>query len=270
MQKFQWGFIGSPVAMVVTINLETLLLYFYVVLIDGHQCWSGFSRQALKNWGPMVRLAFPGLVMVQAELFGYELLTLLSSYFSNTHLAAQSVVSVVCLVAWLIPFSVSVAAGTRIGNLIGAIKPQSAKIATAVSLGLACCSGTFLGTLIGSLRYQLPKGFTSDPAVIELAAKVLPIAAGFQIFDSLAAICHGILRGLGKQKIGGIVGLVSWYVVGMPISLGTAFGLHWDLYGMWFGTAVALFVSAAAEGLVIWTTSWEKVIEQAIKRNSID
>ncbi|MCJ1356021.1 MAG: hypothetical protein MMC33_006015 [Icmadophila ericetorum] len=268
--KFQWGFIGSPIAMVVTINLEAFLLCLYVVLINGHQCWSGFSRQALKNWGPMIRLALPGLIMVQAELFGFELLTLLSSYFSNTHLAAQSVVSTIALVAWLIPFSISVAAGTRIGNLIGAIKPQSAKIAAAVSLGLACCSGTVLGTLIGSLRYQLPKIFTGDPDVIALAATVLPIVAAYQIFDSLAAICHGILRGLGRQKIGGIVGLVSWYVVGMPISLATGFGLGWELHGMWFGTAIALVLSTTVEALVIWKTSWQKVIEQAVKRNSID
>ena len=256
--------------MVVTINLEAFLLCLYVVLINGHQCWRGFSRQALKTWGPMIRLALPGLIMVQAELFGFELLTLLSSYFSNTHLAAQSVVSTIALVAWLIPFSISVAAGTRIGNLIGAIKPQSAKIAAAVSLGLACCSGTVLGTLIGSLRYQLPKIFTGDPDVIALAATVLPIVAAYQIFDSLAAICHGILRGLGRQKIGGIVGLVSWYVVGMPISLATGFGLGWELHGMWFGTAIALVLSTTVEALVIWKTSWQKVIEQAVKRNSID
>ena len=28
--------------------------------------------------------------------------------------------------------------------------------------------------------------------------------------------------------------------VAMPISLGTAFGLHWNLYGLWTGVAIAL------------------------------
>lgn len=41
----------------------------------------------------MIRLALPGLVMVEAECLAFEILTLAASYFSTTHLAAQSVLS---------------------------------------------------------------------------------------------------------------------------------------------------------------------------------
>jgi len=37
----------------------------------------------------MVRLALPGLLMVEAECLAFEILTLAASYFGTSHLAAQ-------------------------------------------------------------------------------------------------------------------------------------------------------------------------------------
>jgi MATE family multidrug resistance protein len=34
--------------------------------------------------------------------------------------------------------------------------------------------------------------------------------------------------------------LFCYYVIAMPISFGTAFGLGWELYGLWSGVALAL------------------------------
>ena len=94
--------------------------------------------------------------------------------------------------------------------------------------------------LLSSLRNIIPQLFTDDQDVINLVAKVLPICAAFQLFDSLAANCNGLLRGLGRQEIGGWVNLFCYYVIAMPISLGTAFGLNWGLEGLWTGVALAL------------------------------
>jgi MATE family multidrug resistance protein len=89
--KFQWGYIGAPIAVAVTDNLLPLLLFLYVYFVDGKQCWNGFTTKAFHNWSPMIKLALPGLLMVEAEFLAFEILTLAASYFSTTHLAAQSI-----------------------------------------------------------------------------------------------------------------------------------------------------------------------------------
>lgn len=48
---FGWGFIGAPIAVVLTENLMAVLLFLYVWLIDGSQCWGGFTKRAFSNWG---------------------------------------------------------------------------------------------------------------------------------------------------------------------------------------------------------------------------
>ena len=87
--------------------------------------------------------------------------------------------------------------------------------------------------LLSTLRDWIPRLFTPDEEVIELVARLLPLCAAFQLFDALAANCNGILRGLGRQEIGGYVGLFAYYVVGIPISFGTGFGAGWGLWGLW-------------------------------------
>tara|TARA_R110002060_G_scaffold26981_3_gene36633 strand:+ start:882 stop:1175 length:294 start_codon:yes stop_codon:yes gene_type:complete len=80
----------------------------------------------------MIKLALPGLLMVEAEYLAFEILTLAASYFGTTHLAAQSVLSTITAMTFQIPFSTSIAASTRIANLIGATLSDAAKTSAKV------------------------------------------------------------------------------------------------------------------------------------------
>ena len=80
----------------------------------------------------MIRLALPGLVMVLAEYLAFEILTLAASYLSTTHLAAQSILSTITAITFQIPFSTSIAASTRVANLIGATLSDAAKTSARV------------------------------------------------------------------------------------------------------------------------------------------
>ncbi|MCJ1251853.1 hypothetical protein MMC30_009091 [Trapelia coarctata] len=265
--QFGWGFIGAPTAVAVTDNLLPILLALYVRFVAGSNCWPGFTKRAFQNWGPMIRLALPGLVMVEAEMLAFEVLTLASSYFGTTMLAAQSVLTTAASITFQIPFPISIATTTRIANLIGASLSDAAKTTAKVSLIASVGVGLLNLILLSSLRNYIPRLFTNDQAVIDLVAAVLPVCAAFQLFDALACNCNGILRGLGRQEVGGWVQLFCYYAVAMPISMGTAFGAGWKLYGLWTGVAVALGLVASIEAVFLYRTSWEKSVEDATRRN---
>jgi multidrug resistance protein, MATE family len=212
-QRFKWGFLGAPTAVAITQNLLPLCLWLYVYFVDGMQCWNGFTRQALRNWAPMVRLAVPGFVMVISEFLAFEVLTLASSHISNTALAAQSVLATLSIVTFQIPFPISVAASTRLANHIGAGRPGASRVCIHVTLAMACGAGAFNMLMLTTLRHYIPKIFTSDPAVSNLIVRVIPLFAAFQLFDALVANCSGVLRGMGRQKIGGWVNVICYYGV---------------------------------------------------------
>lgn len=129
---FGWGFIGAPIAVALIQNLNPILLFLYVYFVDGSQCWGGFTKRALNNWGPMVRLALPGMIMVEAEWLAFEILTLATSQFGADYLAAQSILVTLTSTTFQIPFPVSIAASTRVANLIGANLVDAAKTSAKV------------------------------------------------------------------------------------------------------------------------------------------
>ncbi|KAL9059592.1 MAG: hypothetical protein Q9162_001097 [Coniocarpon cinnabarinum] len=266
--RFEWGYIGAPVSVAIIHYLLPISLFTYVRFVGGRECWGGFSRAALKDWGPMIRLAVPGLIMVLAEYLAFEILTLAASRLGETKLAAQSVVSTITCLTWQIPFPISIAASTRIANLIGATLAPAAKVSSKVSVFMCAVVGIFNMALLSSLRWYVPRLFTSDEDVVAVVANVLPVCAAFQWFDALAASANGILRGIGRQEVGGYAGLLCYYGVALPISFGTCFGLGWDLHGLWFGPVVALALLAVVEGLFIRQADWNRAVEDAKQRNA--
>lgn len=58
------GFIGAPISVVITQNLLPTLLFLYVYFVDGKQCWGGFSKRALTNWGKSPNNALTNKIML--------------------------------------------------------------------------------------------------------------------------------------------------------------------------------------------------------------
>lgn len=152
------GFIGAPIAVAFTESLLPILLFLYVVLVDGRQCWGGFSKRAFTNWGIMIKLALPGMIMVEAEWLAFEIMTLLASRFGSSYLAAQSVLTTLGTITYQIPFATSIASSTRVANLIGASLVDAAivssKVVSSDTRHITCTSPLQLTNL------TLPRPFT--------------------------------------------------------------------------------------------------------------
>lgn len=217
----------------------------------------------------MVRLAIPGMIMVVAEWFAFEVLTLASSQFGTNYLAAQSILVTLTSTTFQLPFPISIAASTRVANLIGAKLVNAAKTSAKVAVVAAAGVAIFNVILLSSLRYQLPKLLTKDEEVIELVAQIMFLVAIMQIFDAMAAMAHGLLRGIGKQHFGGYANLIAYYVIALPISFGTAFGLDWKLEGLWFGVTLGLVLVASVEYWYIYTSDWDQSVREAEHRNAV-
>ncbi|KAL3952637.1 hypothetical protein ACCO45_012580 [Purpureocillium lilacinum] len=238
-----WGFIGGPIAIVFTENLMALLLFLYLWLIDGYQCWGGFSKKALSNWitkEPMMRLAIPGMVMHVAEFAADEILTIACAQFGAAQLAAQSALVTLTQITWTVPLAISIAASIRVANLIGAKATDAATMAAVVVVVLGLIVTTLCTVLTAALRYHIPYWFTDDMEVVSIITKALPIVMVMQFFDATSAISHGLMRGIGYQEFGGYLNLVAYNLIAIPISFSTAFLLHWQIYGLWTGIAVGL------------------------------
>lgn len=262
----QWELTGAALSTVVSNTLLPVLLWVYVYFIapSSLECWGGFTRAALTNWGPMCRLGIPGIVQMEAEWLAFDILTFSASYLSTAHLAAQSVIMTTAVMIYHIPFSISIAVSTRLGNLIGAGALPAARIATRTYVIIFLCVGTLDAAFLTSARHVLPKAFTSDPEVIAVAASVMPILALFQLSDAGTALANAILRGLGRQTIGGYVNLGVYYLIAIPVAFVLCFGPpKLELKGLWMGCLIGSCLIWMMEGLYCRLWSWKKAVEEA-------
>ncbi|PHH92381.1 hypothetical protein CDD83_7663 [Cordyceps sp. RAO-2017] len=180
--------------------------------------------------------------MVEAEYLAFEVMIIASSRFGTDYLAAQSILSALATISFQVPFSISIATSTRIAGLIGAGLVDAGKVAAKVAVTatwITGCINLFIYTL---LQYQLPFIFTDDPVVALLTTQVLPLLSVTTFLEGLAATAHGLLRGIGRQSIGGPATISAYYLVALPTSLALGVGLGWKLHGLLSGLTIGLAV----------------------------
>jgi MATE family multidrug resistance protein len=165
-----------------------------------------------------------------------------------------------------VPFSVGVAVSTRLGNLIGAGSLSAARTATKTYILTFLAIGLIDFAFLTAFRNILPKAFTSDPEVVSIVATVLPLLAAFQFADSTTALVNALLRGLGKQNIGGWSNLFVYYVIAVPLALFLCFKQDMKLVGLWTGCAVGSSCITISEGIYIKFYNWDRAIDDARER----
>lgn len=262
------GVFGAGLAMSISYWLISILTLAYVVFIDGKKCWGGIDfKKACINWGNMLQLALPGVIMVEAEYLAFEVLTILAATFGTSALAAQSIASNVGSMAFQLPFAVAVAVSTRIGHFVGKRDIQAARVATRVSYILAIGISFFNFLLIFFGKGFLIGLFTDDKEVTKLGEVVMTIVATNQICDSVNVIEAGVLRGQGRQQLGSYLNLVSYYLIALPLAFFFAFHLDFGLGGLLGGLIIGVAFLTFAELACILKSDWDHILQTSEDRH---
>lgn len=143
-----------------------LSLLLYVRFVKGRRGWNGFTKSAFRDWGSMLRLAIPGIVMTEAEFLAFELLTLFASYFNTQALAAQAVLATLSDLLYQVPFAIGIASCMRVGHYVGGGFNKSAKISSKAALILGAILGMFNCAVLILAREHIGLFFTNDEEVI--------------------------------------------------------------------------------------------------------
>ncbi|ORY57868.1 mate-domain-containing protein [Pseudomassariella vexata] len=267
--KLNMGLEGAALGAALTNDLRPILLLIYVAFFGkwSHSCWGGLSKDAFHKWGPMARLSLAGSAVNIGEWSAFEILTFSTSYISTNHLAAQTILTTVSVVAWHIPFSVSVAISTRIGHLIGAGFVAAARRAAVLYAIVFVSIGVFDGIFLFALRSQLAQIFSEDRAVRDIATGSMLAVVAFQIIDSIMCGCNGMLRGLGRQSIAGWIIFPVNYLGAVPLAIWLELGEpQMELYGLWLGLGVGLLSIAVIECIYLKVINWQDCVESAKTR----
>ncbi|RMF87581.1 MAG: MATE family efflux transporter, partial [Nitrospirae bacterium] len=171
--------------------------------------------------------------------------SLLAGHLDTAAVAAHHVALNLAALSFMMPLGISQAVVTRVGNLLGAGRPQAAQRAARVGLLAGAGVMGISAVLFVVFRTELPRLYTPDPGVVALAASVLPIAAAFQIFDGTQVVGCGVLRGMGHTRPAAWFNFLGYWVLGLPVGAALAFRGGLGLAGIWWGLCLGLGAVAA-------------------------
>ncbi|PLN78450.1 MATE efflux family protein [Aspergillus taichungensis] len=260
------GLLGAPCATGLSYWLSFALLVLYARFVAGSAGWGGWSREATHHLGPFARLALLGVIHVGTEWWAFEIVALAAGRLGTVPLAAQSVIMTADQVLNTIPFGVGVATSTRVGNLLGARDARGAARAAHSAAVLSMLLGVVVLAALMASRHHFAALFNPDVRVVRLTAEVLPYVALFQIADGLNGSCGGSLRGMGRQHVGALVNLVSYYGGALPLGIWLAFRHDWGLQGLWVGQCVALYLVGSLEWVIVALSDWRREVNLAFLR----
>ncbi|XP_015067531.1 protein DETOXIFICATION 16-like [Solanum pennellii] len=263
------GVKGAALANSISYWLNFLFLALYIKFSPSCvKTWTGLSKEALKDMLTFIKLAVPSAIMVCLEMWSFELMVLLSGLLPNPQLET-SVLSI-CLntaaTVWMIPFGLSGAVSTRVSNELGAAHPQLARLALYVVLAVAVMEGLVLGLVMILIRKVWGYAYSNETEVVRYIAIMMPLLATSNFLDGLQCVLSGAVRGFGWQKIGAIINLGSYYLVGIPCAVLLAFYLHIGGKGLWLGIICALLVQVLSLLFITLRTNWEEEAKKAQER----
>ncbi|CAN1732370.1 Protein DETOXIFICATION 55 [Linum perenne] len=187
-------------------------------------------------------------------------MTILSGYLSEPRvaLATSAIVIQTTSLMYTLPSSLSASASTRVGNELGAGRPEKARLAAIVCIGAALLSSLLglLGTTFG--REAWGRLFIEDKDVLELAITVLPIIGICELANCPQTTSCGILRGSARPGIGAAINLYSFYLVGAPVAFLLAFVWNLGFVGLCYGLLAAQVACVVSILTVVYKTDWER------------
>jgi hypothetical protein len=158
----------------------------------------------------------------------------------------------------MIPSGIQTAASTRLGNALGARNHLKARVAAFISPLLAGFFSTILAVLFMFVGHLWVKMFTDEAEVIKLFVTILPLVSMYVIPDGIQSALTGVLKGSGKQRIGGPIVVFSYYLVGMPVGAYLSFSknVSWGIVGLCTGICLGTWVHMILYSIFVSRIDW--------------
>eukprot|EP00934_Nitzschia_sp_Nitz4_P001442 Nitzschia sp. Nitz4//scaffold271_size25734//12242//13909//NITZ4_008304-RA/size25734-processed-gene-0.8-mRNA-1//-1//CDS//3329545209//1442//frame0 len=297
-----WGYLGCAVATVCFNLIQPTFVSIYLFLTpfgrlrilenSGGQCigrtrltfWNEFfiAVGSLRGYLQYLELALPGMVMI-TEWWASEVAIFLSGRLTpdaEVAVAGMTIYQSINSFCFMFPKAFSIAATTRVSNLLGGGKAAGAQFAADVSVAVTAVMGVGLGILL----YLLPHTFFpsllvygADSVILE-TSRTIPLLSIYVFADGIQAALSGVVSGCGRQMITVPIVLIAYWCISVPLAYYVTFVVHDgvmfcdDSYfcgdvglvsGMTVGTWSHMIMLATVVG---WTTNWDMEAKKAKER----
>jgi multidrug resistance protein, MATE family len=192
----------------------------------------------------ILKIGAPVALQYTFEVSAFSGAAILIGTIGAVEQAAHQVAIAMASMTYMMASGISAAATIKTGNNFGRKNFKELRLSAISNYHIVLAFMTLTAILFIVLSPYLPWIYTTDRAVISIAAQLLIIAGFFQLFDGTQVVGLGVLRGIGDVNIPTIITFIAYWVVGLPVGyfLGIVLGLGAN--GIWYGLTLGLLISA--------------------------
>ena len=213
--------------------------------------WLAMARIDFGRMSALLKLGAPAATQILFEVGAFGAATALCARLGPVPLAGHEIALNTAALTFMVPLGISSAAAVRVGQQIGRRDPAGARragwSAIIIGVGFMACSGT----MFVSIPRLIARLFTPNPAVIQVGAQLLLVAAAFQMFDGLQTVATGALRGAADTRTPMLANFGAYWLMGLPLGYVLCFKLGWGALGIWIGLCGGLMIIGSAL-LITW------------------
>jgi MATE family multidrug resistance protein len=251
------GLMGIGLVTAVVTNAMALALALHIRSHSAYAAYpirEGFWQLSRSHLKELWRLGLPigGTYAVEVGLFTFAAFCM--GAMGSTQMAAHQIALQTVSMAFMVPVGISYAVTMRIGQHYGAGNLLLARTAGRAGITFGAIAMLGFGLLFWLAPHAVIGLFldVNDPKfadIVELAVKLLAIAAWFELFDGAQTIAMGAIRGFRDARTTFLVGLASYWLVAAPAAWVFGFYTGHGATGVWWGLALGLFCAALA---LVW------------------
>ena len=257
---------GLATAIVYWSMFVGMLIYcFYSKNLSKSNLFTQWYWPVFKSIRAILTQGFPIALSLLFEVSLFSVVAVILVPFGAQTVASHQVALNFTGLVFMVPLSIAMATTIKVGFAVGNKNIQQAKDYTlyAILLGLGLACFTALITIV--FRNQIASIYSTENAVIELAASLMLLASIYQFSDTIQVVSAGALRGYKDTKSILYITFVSYWLIGL--SVGLVLGVtDWIIpnigpYGFWIGFIVGLTTAA-------FLLAWRLIIVQRRMFNS--
>ncbi|MBI2511694.1 MAG: MATE family efflux transporter [Opitutae bacterium] len=240
------GLVGSGIATLLARVVAAVAIYAWLrraAVFAGVRAapWRGWERARFVE---LLKLGVPAGGMLLFEGGAFAMAALMMGWLGTVPLAAHQVALGCAALTFMCPLGLAMATSLRISQARGEGRHEAVR---AIGFGSLATGLALMGAfaLIFALAGPwITAAFTPAADVAGLAARLLIVAAIFQLFDGAQVISAGALRGLTDVRVPTVLTFIAYWVIALPLGYGLAFHTPLGPAGVWTGLAVGLACAA--------------------------
>jgi len=249
----EMGLVGTGWASTSVYTFNFLVLFGYVwrqKAFAEYRIFSRLGRPDSHYFKELFRIGFPIGSSMGIETSLFMLTVIMMGWMGTTQLAAHQVAMQCAAFTFMVPLGIGMATSVRVGQSVGRRDSNGASLAGFTGIGIS----TLFMSLTALGFWLFPRHIVSlyldldspqNAAVIEVAVRLLALAAVFQVVDGIQVAAMGALRGMKDTRIPMVIAAFSYWGIGLVAGYVLAFRLDYGEVGLWWGLVLGLATAAA-------------------------